>query len=232
MSHELRTPLNAINGFAEIIQHQFKGPVGNPQYLDFAKAIVDSGRHLVALIDDILDISKVESGRATLEERAVHPQAIIDQVMQLTQSAAQKAQLRIEAHLQADLPNILVDERKLCQVLLNLVSNAVKFTPAGGLIRLEVRTNSDNGISFLVGDTGVGIPADELREVLKPFMRSKDVERRQLQGTGLGLHLAQELVKLHGGALVLSSTPGQGTIVNVSIPISRVLAAAQQQAAG
>jgi len=232
MSHELRTPLNAINGFAEIIQLQFKGPIGNPQYLEFAKSIVESGRHLVSLIDDILDISKVESGRATLEERAVHPQAIIDQVVRLTQSSAEKAHQRIETHLQSELPSIFVDERKLCQVLVNLVSNAVKFTPAGGQIRLEVRLNSEGGMSFLVGDTGAGIPADELQEVLKPFMRSKDVERRQLQGTGLGLHLAQELMKLHGGALALSSTVGQGTVVNVSIPASRVITAAQQKAAG
>jgi signal transduction histidine kinase len=232
MSHELRTPLNAINGFAEIIQHQFKGPVGNPQYLDFAKAILDSGRHLVALIDDILDISKVESGRATLEEQTTHPQAVIDQVLQLTQSAADKASLKLESHLQRDLPDIYVDERKICQVLLNLVSNAVKFTPPGGRIRLEARRSSDGGLSFLVGDTGMGIPADEITEVLKPFMRSKDVERRQMQGTGLGLHLAQELMKLHGGSLMLNSTPGEGTIVTVSIPPSRILPAARQQAVG
>jgi|GEM_PF-3094917 len=232
MSHELRTPLNAINGFAEIIQQQFKGPVGNPQYLDFAKAILDSGRHLVGLIDDILDISKVESGRVTLEERAVHPHVILDQTALLTRPAAEKAQLKLDLHLQRDLPEIFVDERKICQVLLNLVSNAVKFTPAGGQVRIEARLNSDGGLSFLVGDTGLGIPAEELKEVLKPFMRSKDVERRQLQGTGLGLHLAQELVKLHGGALVLTSAVGQGTIVTVHIPAGRVIAAAAQKAAG
>jgi signal transduction histidine kinase len=231
MSHELRTPLNAINGFAEIIQQQFKGPVGNPQYLEFAKAIHDSGRHLVGLIDDILDISKVESGRVTLDERAVHPQALLDQVELLTRPAAEKAQLKLDVHPQRDLPEIFVDERKIRQALLNLISNAVKFTPAGGQVRIEARLNSDGGFSFLVGDTGLGIPPEEINEVLKPFMRSKDVERRQLQGTGLGLHLAQELMKLHGGTLMLTSAVGQGTIVTMHIPASRVIAAATRKSA-
>ncbi len=232
MSHELRTPLNAINGFAEIIQQQFKGPVGNPQYLEFAKAIVDSGRHLVSLIDDILDLSKIEAGRTTLQESIVHAKAVVDQAVTLTRNSIDKAQLTLDVHVQDDTPAIYIDARKICQVLVNLISNAVKFTPPGGRIRLEVRRSADSGLSFLVGDTGIGIPADEIKDMLKPFVRSEEAERQQLQGAGIGLHIAQEIVKLHGGTLVLSSAHGTGTMVTVHIPAARVVLAAQQQAAG
>jgi signal transduction histidine kinase len=231
MSHELRTPLNAINGFAEFIQFQFKGPVGNPQYLEFAKAIHDSGQHLVALIDDILDISKIESGQAALDEKQVSVRAIIEQVVTMTESATKKANLRFETTVARDLPDVTVDERKICQVLINLVSNAVKFTPQGGYVAIEATPGTDGDVLITVSDTGAGIAADEIQEVLKPFMRSRDAERRQVPGTGLGLHLAQELMKLHGGALALRSTIGEGTVVTISIPAHRVIAPATQRAA-
>ena len=196
MSHELRAPLNAIIGFSEVIQHQIKGPIGHPQYLEFTKAILDSGRHLVSLIDDILDISKIEAGRATLDEGLTTAQGIVDQAMQVTRGTIDKEQLTIDVAVEPHLPHLYVDERKILQVLMNLLSNAVKFTPAGGRIRLEVRRSADGGIAFLVCDTGIGIPADEIKDVLEPFVQSREVERRQLQGTGLGLHLVQEMVRL------------------------------------
>lgn len=218
MSHELRTPLNAIIGFAEVIHNQFKGPVGNPQYVDFARSIHESGRHLVGIINDILDLSKVEAGKVDLELGPIDVRDLFSQTTTLMNHAMNKAQLGLDVVIEAGVPEVRVDARKLGQALLNLLSNAVKFTPAGGRIRLEARRAADGGVDLIVADTGIGIDADELGEVLKPFVQSRDAERSRVQGTGLGLPLADELVKLHGGRMVLASTRGVGTTVTVHLP--------------
>ena len=224
MSHELRTPLNAIIGFAEVIHNQFKGPVGNPQYVDFARSIHESGRHLVGIINDILDLSKVEAGKADLEEDITSVAAVIDHAIDLMHQAIDAAELRLEVQVDPDLPEILVDARKINQVLLNIISNAVKFTPAGGRILIQARRAADGGIELAVVDSGIGIAEDELDEVLKPFVQSRDAERCRVQGTGLGLPLADQLIKLHGGALTLGSTRGIGTTVTVHLPPHRMIA--------
>ncbi|MGE3334372.1 MAG: sensor histidine kinase [Rhodospirillaceae bacterium] len=224
MSHELRTPLNAIIGFAEVIHNQFKGPVGNPQYVDFARSIHESGRHLVAIINDILDLSKVEAGKADLEEDVTPVALLIEHAASLMRQAIDTAQLRLEIQVDEDLPEVLVDARKINQVLLNLISNAVKFTPADGKIQIKSRRAADGGVELIVADTGSGIAPDELAEVLKPFVQSRDAERRRVQGTGLGLPLADQLMKLHGGTLTLASTRGVGTSVTVHIPPERMIA--------
>jgi signal transduction histidine kinase len=223
MSHELRTPLNAIIGFAEVIHNQFKGPVGNPQYVDFARSIHESGRHLVGIINDILDLSKVEAGKTELEEDLSSAAAVIDHIVGLMRQAIETAELRLEVQVDPALPDILIDARKINQVLLNLISNAVKFTPAGGLIKIQARRAADGGVELAVVDSGIGIAEDELADVLKPFVQSRDAERRRVQGTGLGLPLADQLVKLHGGTLTLGSTPGMGTTVTVHLPRHRVI---------
>ena len=223
MSHELRTPLNAIIGFAEVIHNQFKGPVGNPQYIDFARAIHESGRHLVGIINDILDLSKVEAGKVQLEEEPTTIVALVDQVAVLMHHSIGHAGLTLDVAIEPGLPEVLVDVRKFDQVLLNLVSNAVKFTPTGGRIRIEGRRSADGGIAVRVTDSGIGIAADELADVLKPFVQSRDAERRRVQGTGLGLPLADQLVKLHGGTMSLASTRGEGTTVTIQLPAFRVL---------
>jgi len=223
MSHELRTPLNAIIGFAEVIHNQFKGPVGNPQYIDFARSIHESGRHLVGIINDILDLSKVEAGKVELEEEPTTIAALVDQVAVLMHHSISHAGLTLDVAIEPQLPEVLVDVRKFDQVLLNLISNAVKFTPNGGRIRIESRRTADGGIVVRVTDTGIGIAADELSDVLKPFVQSRDAERRRVQGTGLGLPLADQLVKLHGGSMSLASTRGEGTTVTIQLPASRVL---------
>jgi len=227
MSHELRTPLNAIIGFAEVIHNQFKGPVGNPQYVDFARSIHESGRHLVGIINDILDLSKVEAGKAELEDDVTTAAAAIDTAVALMRQAIDAAQLRLEVKVQPDLPEIMVDCRKINQVLLNIISNAVKFTPEGGVIRIEGERASDGGVLLIVADSGIGIAEDELAEVLQPFVQSRDAERRRVQGTGLGLPLADQLVKLHGGALRLASTRSGGTTVTIHLPPERVVTAAK-----
>jgi signal transduction histidine kinase len=232
MSHELRTPLNAIIGFAEVIHNQFKGPVGNPQYVDFARSIHESGRHLVGIINDILDLSKVEAGKVDLEEQPTSVTALVDQVVVLMRHPIDGAQLGLDVAIETNLPEVLVDVRKMDQVLLNLISNAVKFTPAGGRIRIEGRRAADGGIAIRVSDTGIGIAEDELQEVLKPFVQSREAERRRVQGTGLGLPLAEQLVRLHGGTMSLSSVRGAGTTVTINLPPSRVLARAPLKAFG
>lgn len=224
MSHELRTPLNAIIGFAEVIHNQFKGPVGNPQYVDFARSIHESGRHLVGIINDILDLSKVEAGKVELEEDIAAVAAVIEHTVGLMRQAIETAELRLEVKVDPDLPEILVDGRKLNQVLLNIISNAVKFTPAGGRIMIQARRAADGGVELAIADNGVGIAEDELEDVLKPFVQSREAERRRVQGTGLGLPLADQLVKLHGGTLTLGSTRGMGTTVTVHLPPHRVIA--------
>ncbi len=223
MSHELRTPLNAIIGFAEVIHNQFKGPVGNPQYVDFARSIHESGRHLVGIINDILDLSKVEAGKADLDEDVTHVAALIEHAVSLMRQSIDTAQLRLEIQVEQGLPDVLVDARKINQVLLNLISNAVKFTPADGRIQITGRRAADGGVELVVADTGSGIAQDELADVLKPFIQSRDAERLRVQGTGLGLPLADQLMKLHGGTLTLTSTRGIGTSVTVHIPHARMV---------
>ncbi len=232
MSHELRTPLNAIIGFAEVIHSQFKGPVGNPQYIDFARSIHESGRHLVGIINDILDLSKVEAGRVELEEDATTIMSLVDQVTVLMHHAIDDAQLNLEIAVEPGMPEVLVDSRKLNQVLINVMSNAVTFTPAGGRIRIEGRRTGDGGIAIRVTDTGIGIPEDEIKEVLKPFVQSREAERRSTQGTGLGLPLADQFMKLHGGSMTLSSERESGTTVTLYLPPYRVLQRTSVKVAG
>jgi nitrogen-specific signal transduction histidine kinase len=224
MSHELRTPLNAIIGFAEVIHNQFKGPVGNPQYIDFARAIHESGRHLVGIINDILDLSKVEEGKLDLEEDSVNLPAAVERITRLMRQGIDSAGLELSITLAPDLPEVLGDARKLDQVLLNIMSNAVKFTPSGGHISIAAQRNA-GGIALIVADTGVGISEDELAEVLKPFVQGRDSERRLVRGTGLGLPLADQMMKMHGGSMSLASRRGEGTVVTLQLPTARLLAA-------
>ncbi len=224
MSHELRTPLNAIIGFAEVIHNQFKGPVGNPQYIDFARAIHESGRHLVGIINDILDLSKVEEGKLELDEEPVSIAAVVERVSRLMRQGIEGAELTLSVDMDADLAHVTGDARKLDQVLLNILSNAVKFTPPGGRISIFAGRNA-GGIAIVVADTGVGISEDELAEVLKPFVQGRDSERRLVGGTGLGLPLADQMMKLHGGSMSLASRRGEGTVVTLQLPASRLLAA-------
>ena len=224
MSHELRTPLNAIIGFAEVIHNQFKGPVGNPQYIDFARAIHESGRHLVGIINDILDLSKVEEGKLELDEEPVNIGAVVERVSRLMRQGLEGAELTLSVDIATGLPDVTGDARKLDQVLLNILSNAVKFTPPGGRISIFAGRNA-GGLAIIVTDTGVGISEDELAEVLKPFVQGRDSERRLVRGTGLGLPLADQMMKLHGGSMSLASRRGEGTVVTLQLPASRLLAA-------
>ena len=223
MSHELRTPLNAIVGFAEMIDRQFHGPVGNPQYLEFARAIRDGGAHLGAVIDDILDLSKIEAGAVDLAEDSVDMIALVDEALLLVRPAIAKTGVKVTT-LHEPIPiSLIADARRLRQCLVNVLSNAIKFTPNGGAIRVETRRATGGGVLILIGDTGIGIDQADLSEIVKPFVQGRNAERQRHRGAGLGLSIAEQLLQLHGGRLAISSTPGEGTVVALWLPQNRIV---------
>jgi len=224
MSHELRTPLNAIIGFSEMMLREVLGPLGNEQYQAYVGDIHDSGTHLLQIINDILDLSKAEAGKIDLTEDVFDLRDIMRSVSQLTASRVHAAELTQTVELPGDLPPISGDERKTKQVLLNLITNSVKFTPAGGSIAITARWNPSEGLAVTVADTGIGIAKEDLQRVLKPFEQVDSSFTRQHQGTGLGLPLVKAIMEMHGGGLDLKSELGAGTQVTVVFPPERVLA--------
>jgi signal transduction histidine kinase len=222
MSHELRTPLNAIIGFSEVIRDALVGPVA-ARYKDYARDIHSSGRHLLGLINDVLDLSKIELGRLELHEEPVAVAKVVNDCERLISERVRASNLELAIDLPADLPLLRGDELRLKQVVLNLLSNAVKFTPIGGRITLSARLTAESGIILAVSDTGIGMKPEEIPIALEPFRQIDSALNRRYEGTGLGLPLARTLVELHGGTLSISSTPGQGTTVTVALPAARVI---------
>jgi signal transduction histidine kinase len=230
MSHELRTPLNAINGFSEIIKDEMFGPVA-PRYRDYAADIYRSGMHLTALINDVLDLSKIEAGKLEIDEELIEPAAIVESCLRLMRDRAHKASLRLHTDLPHDLPRLRADERLVKQVLLNLLTNAIKFTPEGGRVIVAVRAAENGALAFAVHDTGIGIAAEDIPRVLEPYGQVATARNRNPDGTGLGLPLVKKMIELHAGTLALDSTPGVGTIATVTFPRERVIAADRPSAA-
>jgi signal transduction histidine kinase len=224
MSHELRTPLNAVIGFSQIMMTETLGPIGSPQYRDYAKDIHDSGVHLLEIINDILDLSKAEAGKLELDEDWVDVGDAVTAACRLIGPRAERAQLSVVERIPASLPPLWADERKLKQILLNLVSNSVKFTPAGGRIEVSACIEPADGLSILVQDTGIGIPASDLQRVLEPFVQVENSLTRSYQGSGLGLPLAAKMTELHGGKLSIASQLGRGTLVRLAFPAERIAA--------
>ncbi|HZS84592.1 MAG TPA: PAS domain-containing sensor histidine kinase [Stellaceae bacterium] len=222
ISHELRTPLNAIIGFSEIMREQIFGPIGSPQYLEYVGDVLDSAHHLLEVINDILDIAKAEAGKLELSEDEVDIVAIMRSATRLVQERAQRGEVAIHLRLPDDLPPLLADERKLKQILLNLLTNAVKFTPAGGSIEVTARLDGNGDLLVSVADTGIGIAAEDIATALAPFGQVDSKLNRKYEGTGLGLPLCNAMAKLHGGALAIDSVVGHGTTVTVRLPASRV----------
>jgi len=222
MSHELRTPLNAIIGFSDILTGQIFGPLSDARYVDYARDIRDSGLHLLTLINDVLDIAKVEFGKVELLEETVDIVAVIESCLRLVRERAQTAGIQLEQALPPALPYLLGDGRRLKQILLNLLSNSVKFTPGDGRVTVSASHDAD-GFRLTVEDTGIGIAADDLETALRPFGQIDSRLARKYQGTGLGLPLARSMAELHGGRLELRSAPGEGTRATLWLPPSRVL---------
>ena len=223
MSHELRTPLNAIIGFSEIMEVEPYGKVGDRRYLEYARDIGKSGRHLLAIIDDILDLSTIESGRIALRESIIDVGATVDEAVDLVSTQLASAGLLLDVAVEPDLPNLFADRRAVKQMLLNLLSNAVKFTPRRGRIRVSA-THADPGGGLVVSvtDTGIGIGADQIGEVIKPFVQVGSAFNAKYPGTGLGLPIVSSLVKAHGGELEIISTLGHGTTVKLVFPAERL----------
>lgn len=223
MSHELRTPLNAILGFSEVMHAEILGPIENPTYKEYAGNIHDSGRHLLQLINEILDLSRIEAGRYELKEEAVRLTDVAEDCHRLLKLRAESKGLEILLDFEGDLPQIWVDERAIRQVCLNLLSNAVKFTPKGGTITIRVARTVTGGQFLSVKDTGPGIPEDEIPKVLQVFGQGSLAHQTAEGGTGLGLPIVQNLIQLHGGTFELNSVLRKGTEARVTLPRERVL---------
>ncbi|WP_373088823.1 ATP-binding protein [Sneathiella sp.] len=223
MSHELRTPLNAVIGFSEVLAKEIFGPIENAKYREYADNIQSSGRHLLSLIDDILDYSRLESGTVKLQETEFNLYELVQstQIMLAAKAIEKSTLLSISNDLDI---RITGDERKLKQVLINVVNNAIKFTPEQGLISLHASTDSDQYISIFVEDNGYGIDEDEIENVMRPFGRAHRSVTKSIEGTGLGLPLTKSIVELHGGELKIASNSFKpGTTVEIRLPKSRVL---------
>ena len=225
MSHELRTPLNAILGFSEVITKLMFGRWMVDRYADYAGDINRSGRHLLSIIDDILDLSKVEAGHSELSEAEITFDDVASGVRTLFGDRFLQAELTLHVGVPAPPVRLRIDERKLTQALVNLLSNALKFTPPGGSVTLAARLETDGSLGISVRDTGIGIAPEQIEVALAPFGQIESTFSRQHHGTGLGLSLAKSLVELHGGALRLESRLGVGTVVTLVLPRARVVGA-------
>jgi signal transduction histidine kinase len=222
MSHELRTPLNAIIGFSEIICEQSLGEIKPPKYVEYANDIRNSGQHLLAVINDVLDLAKVEFGKATLVEEHSDVSELLEGCIRIIQSRAIQENVELASEFAAGRPLLYADSRKVKQILLNLLSNAVKFTPAGGRIVLRSERIADGGIKLIVEDNGIGIAFEDIKKALAPFSQVDTRLNRKFEGTGLGLPLSKGMAELHQGSLEVSSRLGAGTTVAVKFPAERV----------
>lgn len=232
MSHELRTPLNAIIGFAEMMDRQVFGPLGAENYVGYARDIHASGKHLLAIINDILDLAKIEAGQFQLQEAEVSVAEVINGTSRLLRDKAAEKGLAFEIGRPANGSGLLADARIVRQTLLNLLSNAVKFTPAGGRVSVDAGLCDDGSLAITVRDTGIGMTEEDLAKAMEPFRQVQGSLSRSYEGTGLGLPLVSRFMHLHGGRLEMESAPGQGTAATIIFPPERVIAGRSRRPAG
>ena len=218
MSHELRTPLNAIIGFSEMMTANMFGPLGDARYAEYAQDIHASGQHLLALINDILDMAKIEAGKVTLRPERLDVAELIEDSVRLVRTRVEAGAIKLVLDVQPGLPELVADERAIKQVLLNLLSNAVKFTPAGGRVTVGARLEGER-VRLEVRDTGIGISEEDLSRLGRPFEQAESQQSKTVQGTGLGLALVKALTALHEGEFQLASEPGVGTTAAVLLPV-------------
>ena len=223
MSHELRTPLNSILGYSQMLMNAYFGPLGNPKYAEYAASINQSGSHLANIIGDILDISKIEAGKATIEDSEVDIGEAMRSCTAMMEVRAQEKGILVEDRTPGDLPSLRADERHVKQIVLNLLSNAVKFTPNGGRVAVDASLTAGSCIKISVTDSGIGIRARDIPKVLQPFGQVAECHNRGHEGTGLGLPICNSLMLLHGGSLEIESKLGVGTTVTISFPAERTI---------
>ena len=228
MSHELRTPLNAILGFSEVMKSELFGPHAVPLYKEYSNDVHSSGQHLLMLINEILDLSRVEAGRYDLREESVSLAHIVQECRHLMALRANKRQITLNEMIERTLPRIWVDERAMRQVVLNLLSNAIKFTPQGGAVAIKVGATPQGGQFVSIRDTGPGIPEAEIPIVMSSFGRGTLAQKNAEEGSGLGLPIVKGLVEMHGGLFTLKSVVREGTEVIVTLPPERVIEAMPQ----
>jgi signal transduction histidine kinase len=225
MSHELRTPLNAIIGFSEILQTEVFGPLGSARYSSYATDIHNSGSHLLDIINDILDLSKAEAGKLTLDETKVELSVVIGRCLRMLGAKAADQGVQLVSRLPARLPRLYADGRLVSQAVINLLSNAVKFTGEDGTVVISMAAEPDGSWLISVEDSGIGIAAEDLPKIRQPFAQVANAFSRRHEGTGLGLPLVEQIMKLHGGSLEIESELGKGTKASVRFPQDRVLEA-------
>ena len=217
VSYQLRTPLSTIMGFAEILDNQYFGPM-NDRQKGYTAGIHEAGQRLVALIDDILDLATIEAGYMELHPEDIDITAMLRGLHDLTQDWARKQKLEVRLNIAADCGNARIDERRIKQILLGLIRNAINHSPEGGVVTLSA-SRSKNAVSIAVRDTGKGIPEEEQARIFAPFQRAQGGAGAARRGAGLGLSLVKSIAELHGGSVTLDSAPGKGTTVTVSLPV-------------
>lgn len=222
MSHELRTPLNAIVGFSDMIEQELLGPIQEPRYVEYARDINASGQHLLAIINDILDLSRVEAGQSELEEMEFNLKDAVAACIRLIGSRAKNARIDVVVDLADDLPLIFADERRIKQILINLLSNAVKFTPANGTVTVRAVRDPAGHLGIEVADTGIGMASQDIERAMRPFVQLDTSLSRKFEGTGLGLTLCHMLAEMHQARLTIDSTIGKGTRVTLLLPPERL----------
>ena len=232
MSHELRTPLNAIMGFSEIMKDQHLGPVNNPRYLGYAGDIHASGRYLLGIINDILDLSKIEAGKMSLEsaEEFALCETLEGSIGMVT-ALGEKFGVRIETTLPPASVRLVAVERMIRQIMINLVGNAIKFTPAGGCVTVSCAASERGGYAVIVKDSGIGMSDQDIEKALTPFGQVENKLTATHNGTGLGLPLAKAMLELHGGVLAITSKPHQGTTITLHFPADRIVSGQARAAA-
>ena len=223
MSHDLRTPLNAIIGFSGMMKDEMLGPIGAPKYREYAVAISDSGSHLLNIINDILDLTKIESASVRLNDEEFDVERVIDDVLTLLALKAESGEVALMKVISADLPRLNADKVRVIQMLGNLLSNAVKFTPPGGTVKILAERHDKGGLKITVSDTGIGISDEDIPLALEPFGQVNDVMTRKFEGTGLGLPLVKAMIHQHDGEFHIESEPGVGTTISIIFPAERVL---------
>ena len=223
MSHELRTPLNAILGFSEVLERELFGPLAHHAYKDYAGDIHSSGRYLLGLINDILDVSRIEAGRREVRDEPVHLAETFDHAHNLIKANAAKKSIAVTLHAPQNLPRLMADFRAVNQIVINLLTNAVKFTPDKGTVTVSARQNGLGCLEISVKDDGPGIPQNEIASALSAFSRGKSAVKKAVEGAGLGLSIVKGIMDLHGGKVRIVSASGQGTEIICEFPASRTL---------